>query len=232
VNATPAWNRIILASASPRRREILTNAGYIFETADPGDVEESVVECPTPEILAMEKAKAKAQAVAGRLTPPFPALVVGTDTLCVLGNQVIGKPLDRADARAILSRLSGTRHRVISGMCLWPITERTEVKGLRTELRMSARSLSPQSSVLSPYREAGIQLISATTWVTLRKMSRAEIDNYVDSGESDGKAGAYAIQEKGDRFVTSVEGSFLNVVGFPLEAFREALATAGLRLKD
>jgi len=196
VNEIPASYRLVLASASPRRRDILKEAGFSFEVADPGDVEEAVVECPTPEILAMEKAKVKAQAVAQRLAPPFPAIVVGVDTLCVLGEKVIGKPLDRADARDILSRLSGTRHRVISGMCLLPVG---------------------QTFLSAP----DVRLISATTWVTLRKMSRAEIDNYVDSGESDGKAGAYAIQEKGDRFVTSVDGSFLNVVGFPLEAFRE-----------
>jgi len=118
---------------------------------------------------------------------------------------VIAKPLDRADARDILSRLSGTRHRVISGVCLWPVTA-----GVSSQGPVARNSGQPR-------------LISATTWVNLRTMSSAEIDAYVNSGEADGKAGAYAIQEKGDRFVTSVEGSFLNVVGFPLEAFQQTL---------
>jgi septum formation protein len=202
VNEKSPSYRLVLASASPRRRDILKDAGYTFEVVDPGEVEESITAAPTPDALAMEKARAKAQSVAERLAPPFPAIVVGVDTLCVAGNEVIGKPLDRADARDILSRLSGSRHRVISGLCLWPVN---------------------RSSGVSSGAELRSALISVTTWVTLRKMSREEIDNYVDSGESDGKAGAYAIQEKGDRFVTSVEGSFLNVVGFPLEAFRELL---------
>jgi septum formation protein len=204
VTGSPQNFRLILASASPRRRDILKSAGYVFEIVDPGDVEESVTGHPSPESLAIEKAKAKAQVVAGRVGPPFPAIVVGVDTLCALGDEVIGKPLDRADARSILSRLSGTRHRVISGVCMWP------VQGLGMGERPPV-------------------LFSTTTWVNLRTMSRMEIDEYVNSGESDGKAGAYAIQEKGDRFVSSVEGSFLNVVGFPLEDFQRAVDKAGIR---
>lgn len=139
--------------------------------------------------------------VAAALDPPFPALVVGADTLVASAHgKIIGKPLDRADAVAILSSLSGTRHCVISGICAIPIFERAQ---------------RPVCHALE---------FAESTWVTMRKMSAAEIAEYVKSGEADGKAGAYAIQEEGDKFVAKVEGSFLNVVGFPLERFQAEMA--------
>ena len=188
--------RLVLASASPRRRQILADRGYRFEVADPGEVEENVSSASTPEELAVLKARAKAEAIAVRLKPPFPALVIGVDTLCAAGSQIVGKPLDRPDAIAILTRLAGTRHRVISGMCLWPVSD----KGLGTPT-----------------------LLSDSTWVTMRAVPQAEIEAYVATGEADGKAGAYAVQENGDKFVEKIEGSFLNVVGFPLELFEREL---------
>ena len=193
--------RLILASASPQRRKILSDAGYTFELADPGEVENAIAAAPTPEALAVAKARAKAQAVAVALPPPFPALVIGCDTLVALGDEVIGKPLDRTDAKGILSRLSGRRQAVISGLCLWPVR--------------NAQSASEEP-----------KLLVVTTWVTMRPMSSAEIDAYVATGQSDGKAGAYAIQETGDQFVEKLEGSLLNVVGFPLEEFRAILPVA------
>jgi septum formation protein len=195
--------RIILASVSPRRRKIFADAGYAFETADPGDVEELVTGFALPERLAIEKARAKALAVAERLGPPYPALVVGADTLVAAQGKVIGKPLDRADAAAILSGLSGTRHCVVSGVCV---------------ILADGTGSATKKTLLLEFAEP--------TWVTMRKMSAAEIAAYVDSGQSDGKAGAYAIQENGDKFVEKLEGSFLNVVGFPLERFQAELPAA------
>lgn len=189
--------RLVLASVSPRRREMLERAGYVFDVVDPGEAEEQVAAAETPDALAIAKARVKAHDVAARLGPPYPAIVVAADTIVALGGDVIGKPLDRADAVAILKRLSGTRQRVISGLCLWPVTG-------------NAAAPAPR-------------LAAATTWVRMRPMSDREIADYVASGESDGKAGAYAIQEGGDRFVESLDGSFANVVGFPLEMFEELL---------
>jgi len=188
--------RLVLASASPRRRQILQDAGIAFEAIDPGEVESAVAAAPTPESLAIAKARVKAMHVAGALTAPFPAVVVGVDTLVALGNDVVGKPLDRFDAVAILSRLSGTRHEVISGVCLWPV-------------------VADKNACPAP------KLFSANTWVKMRKMTAREIEEYVASGEADDKAGAYAVQETGDKFVEGMEGSFLNVVGFPLELFQQ-----------
>jgi septum formation protein len=198
--------RLILASTSERRRHILTEAGFAFECFDPGDAEDAIQNAATPNALAIAKARLKAEAAAQQLGGAGPAIVIGADTLVATGAQapeVIGKPLDRNDAKCILTRLSGTRHRVISGLCLWPVV------GGGGGARAS-RPLVPWTTDVS-------------TWVTMRRMEAAEIDAYVASGESDGKAGAYAIQEKGDRFVAGLEGSFANVVGFPIEVFREAL---------
>jgi septum formation protein len=197
--------RLILASASPQRRKIMADHGYVFEAADPGEVENAIAAAPTPEALAIAKARAKAMDIAAVLPPPYPAIVVGVDTLVASNKgEVIGKPLDRFDAEGILTRLSGTRHRVISGLCLWPV------------LAPAAPGMTPQGS--AP------KLASETTFVKMRQMSAEEIETYVASGEADGKAGAYAIQEKGDKFVDKIEGSFLNVVGFPLELFEKLLA--------
>jgi len=119
-------------------------------------------------------------------------MIVGADTLVEAGGQILEKPADRVDARRILEKLSGARHRVITGICLWP-------------------------------SEEGRQPLTAaeTTWVTMKPMAADEIEAYVESGEADGKAGAYAIQETGDRFVESFEGSFQNIVGFPIERFEK-----------
>ena len=207
MNVPPAARsyRLILASSSPRRRQILSDAGFIYECADPGEAESAIAAAPTPEALAIVRARAKAQAVAAGLGPPFPAVVVGADTLVALGDEVVGKPLDRFDAVSILTRLSGTRHRVISGLCLWPAP---------------AASGAGQIPALAPKLEA------VASWVSMRALSREEVEAYVATGEADGKAGAYAVQETGDRFVEKIEGSFLNVVGFPLEAFQTLLPAA------
>ncbi len=204
-NGAGSGVRLVLASASPQRHRILRDAGYGFEIASPGDAEDGITSAPSIDELAIARARVKALHVAEKLKPPFPAVVIGSDTVVALGDDVIGKPLDRCDAVAILTRLSGSRHRVISGLCLWPV-----------------RGGAADSNAANP-REMSL---AATTWIQMRPMSAAEIDAYVATGQSDGKAGAYAIQETGDQFVESLEGSLLNVVGFPLEDFERLLPRA------
>jgi len=120
-------------------------------------------------------------------------LVIGADTVVSLDGHVIGKPERDTEARDILRRLSGTTHEVITGVCL-----------------------------VNPRR--GERLMGAdVTRVTLRPLSGEELDDYVRSGEGLGKAGAYAIQENGDRFVEKIEGSFTNVVGLPMVMLAELL---------
>lgn len=178
---------LILASASPRRRRLLEDAGIPFLVREPS-VEEWAPEWGDPHAVALANARAKALAVPGDV-------VLGADTVVAVGHRLLGKPRDAEDARRILKTLSGTTHSVVTAVVL--------AAGGRTLER------------------------SVETRVTMRPMSEEEISAYVASGESMGKAGAYAIQEKGDRFVTRVEGPWDNVVGLPVEAVRELLRLAG-----
>ena len=182
--------KIILASASPRRSDLLAQMGYEFEAA-PADVDETVHPGADPADEAVRLAVAKAEEVAGRVPP---AVVIGADTLCALEGQVLGKPRDREHAAEMLRRLSGTCHYVITGICVLDTI-------------------------------AGRRVVEAvSTAVTMRPMTDQQIREYVDSGEADGKAGAYAIQETADRYVLEIEGSFDNVVGLPTERLAEILA--------
>lgn len=184
--------RVILASNSPRRQRYLAEMGVDF-FVDPARIDETPPPGLAPAQVAEELARRKARAVAARHAD---ALVLGADTVVALGAEVIGKPSDRADAIGILERLSGSRHAVITGICLID----------------SASGRESADSVV--------------TWVTMKRMSREEIAGYVDSGEAYGKAGAYAIQETADRYVERLEGSFSNVVGLPVERLREMLEGA------
>src|SRR2546428_13737369 len=105
---------IILASTSPRREQLLRAMGLRFRVVLPANVEEALSGA-TPDVLAMHNAQRKARAVAGRHRD---ALVIGADTIVVLGDEVFGKPRDLLDAAAILERLAGRRHKVITGVCL------------------------------------------------------------------------------------------------------------------
>jgi septum formation protein len=114
-------------------------------------------------------------------------LIVGADTVVAVGDEIIGKPTDVGDARKILKKLSGTTHEVITGIAL-------------VNVRRGERLIGTD-----------------VTHIGMKALSDDEIDAYVSSGEGLGKAGAYAIQENGDRFVTSIDGSFTNVVGLPMK---------------
>ncbi|MBI4577616.1 MAG: septum formation protein Maf [Planctomycetes bacterium] len=186
--------RLVLASSSPRRRELLAGRDYRFEVR-PAGVREEVAPGLSPEEVARELARRKAEAVAPGAPPG--SVVVGADTVVALGTEVLGKPADRAEARRMLTRLSGTSHRVITAVCL------VEAPGGRPLVRHE------------------------TTRVVMRPLGAEDVEAYVASGESDGKAGAYAIQETGDRFVRSVEGSYSNVVGLPMELLESMLSELG-----
>ncbi|NOZ22187.1 MAG: septum formation protein Maf, partial [Planctomycetes bacterium] len=152
---------IVLASSSPRRHELLRRIVDDFEII-PSDAEERTEPAARPEEVAKANARAKALAVAQRLEQ---GTVIGADTVVAAADGgIVGKPIDRADARTILARLAGSRHCVITGVCV------VDVASGRADCR------------------------AAGTWVTMRAMSAEEIEEYVGSGEADGKAGAYAIQ--------------------------------------
>jgi nucleoside triphosphate pyrophosphatase len=196
--------RLVLASASPRRRQLLAQAGLAF-TVVPADVDETLPPEPEPLAAACELAERKARAVAAHLAEP--ALVLGADTLVVLEpdprvgrarHEFLGKPATPAEAAEMLRSLSGTRHAVITGVCV----------------------------VRAP--EAVALCAAERTWVTMRTLSPGEIAAYVASDEWRDKAGGYAIQESADRFVTALEGGgFDNVVGLPVGLTLSLLARAG-----
>ncbi len=185
---------MILASASPRRRKLLEEAGIAFVAAA-ADVEEHLPERGDPHEIARENARLKAAAVVNRGAAGCDA-VLGADTVVALDDTILGKPRDEADARRMLGLLSGTKHRVVTGVVL----------------AVSGRWL----------------VSSVETKVTMRRLSDEEIDTYVASGECMGKAGAYAIQETADRFVTGIDGPYDNVVGLPVDAVRELMREADL----
>ncbi len=192
----PTKSRLILASSSPRRRRLLAEAGLEFDVVEPPIHEpDGGKNKPPPVRQAEAAAYFKARAVADRHPE---ATVLAADTVVATDQQLLGKPANEDQARQMLRGLSGTRHRVITGVAL----------------------LRPPHQRL---------IASATTYVTMRKMSDDEIEAYIESGEWKGKAGAYAIQETADRYVVSVEGSFTNVVGLPVELVLEMLRTLSER---
>jgi len=189
--AGSASRALVLASASPRRSELLRAAGLTFTVA-PADIDETVRPGLSPEAAAEDLALQKAQAAAERWRGE-PALVVGADTIVAVGEgaalEFLAKPADAADAARMLRRLSGTRHRVVTGVAV---------------VRAGG---GPATSLAAHER----------TWVVMRACTEAEVAAYVASGEWEGKAGGYAIQETADRFVTALEeGGFDNVVGLPV----------------
>jgi len=193
--------KLILASNSPRRRELLRQAGYRFEVRPPPIEDRGVTGAPSPGALVESLAylKAMASVDAHRMAE---GLVLAADTVVVLAGRIIGKPADEADARRILSELSGSEHRVLTGMALVDVAKRHRL------------------------------LAHDATRIRMRRITPAEIDTYVASGEAMGKAGAYALQETGDRYVEAIEGSLTNVVGLPMELLERMIKAAGYRPED
>lgn len=181
---------MILASQSPRRIELMREAGYPI-TVSPADVDETPLPDETPFELVARLAEAKALRIAGRRAAPGD-LVLAADTIVTIDGEVLGKPADAEDARRMLRRLSGRTHQVATGVCL---------------ARGAARGQEPQ---------ADVSFVSVTD-VTFYPLTDAEIDAYVASGEPLDKAGAYGIQGAGGRMlVEKIDGDFYNVVGLPI----------------
>jgi nucleoside triphosphate pyrophosphatase len=188
-----AGSRILLASASPRRRELLAAAGIEFDVRAT-DVAEDLPEAIEPAVAAVLLAERKARA-APRDAADF---VLAADTIVAVGQELLGKPSDPADARRMLELLSASRHEVITGVCALRTADGETASGFER------------------------------TYVTMRTITPGEIDAYIASGEWEGKAGGYAIQETADRFVTRLEeGGFDNVVGLPVRVALELLAALG-----
>lgn len=178
--------RLVLASGSPRRKEILTRMGYTF-TIHTSDADEGGVTGHVGDIVKV-LAERKGSAVA-----PYEkdAVVISCDTLVSVDDVPLGKPADKTDALRMLTSLSGRSHEVWSGICL--IDTKT------------GRKLTD----------------SVCTKVFFRDVPEEELSAYIETGEPMDKAGAYAIQGGAGKFVTKIEGSYDNIVGFPSERFTE-----------
>jgi septum formation protein len=187
---------VILASASPRRRELLALAGIQF-TVLPSPAEEPAPDMgEVPAAYAARMARLKAAAVAA--THPG-AVVLGADSIVAVGDVILGKPRDAAEARRMLSLLSGRTHQVVTGCALF--------------------GLGPEP-----------EIFTVSTDVTMAEIPEAAIAAYVATGEPMDKAGAYAIQGGAAAFVTSICGSYTNVVGLPLAEVVALLASRGVAL--
>ena len=180
---------LILASASPRRKELLALTGVRFEVK-PSRVDESLLPGETPPDYVVRLAKSKA--AWGADTYPE-AWILAADTIVTLEDSIMGKPRHEQEAGEMIKALSGRSHAVLTGYCL-----------LNKELDQSACGFS-------------------STEVEFRTLSNREIEAYVNSGEPLGKAGAYAIQDRGATLVTRVNGSYTNVVGLPLTEIIELM---------
>ncbi|HZP40475.1 MAG TPA: Maf family protein [Candidatus Binatia bacterium] len=185
---------LVLASGSPRRRELLAWLGVPF-VVDAAAVDERPRPGEPSADLVARLARAKAAAVAARRAADW---VLGADTTVDLQGETLNKPTDRADAARMLARLGGREHRVFTAFAL----------------------LAPGGAL----RSAGV----VESRVRFRPLSAAAIAAYVETGEPDDKAGAYAIQGRGAGLIDTVEGSFTNVMGLPLGAVERALRDAGL----
>ena len=194
-----APGQLVLASGSPRRREILAKLGLDFEIRPP-DLDETALPGEPPEELVVRLALAKARAIASTLAEGSLRWVLGSDTVVVLDGQTIGKPEDAEDAVRMLGRLTGRTHRVMTGIAV-----------------VDARGDSDLAQAV-------------TSEVVMRAADEAEIRAYVACGESLDKAGAYALQGEGRRFVTRVVGSESNVIGLPEEETLALLAQAADRV--
>ncbi len=191
--------RLVLASASPRRAELLRAAGFTFETIVTA-VDERVRPDETPTTYVRRLAAEKSAAAAARLAlrehrrreeGAPDTIVLGADTTVVVDGDILGKPADDEEGAAMLRRLSGRSHDVLTGV----------------SLRCGAAEVGRVE----------------TTRVWFASLSAADIDWYVRSGEGRDKAGAYAIQGLASRFIPRVEGSYTNVVGLPVAAIVELL---------
>lgn len=198
--------QVVLASGSPRRRELLDREGVSF-TVRVADVDESLDDdlAARPHDAARELANRKARAVAQRLAEELSSgeapesgcrsiAVVGSDTMVVLGSRIYGKPADDDDAVEMILSLSGKTHEVVTGVSVWMVD-------------------AGKDGCVEMRDDSFIEV----SYVTFRELSREEAMEYVACGESSDKAGAYAIQGEGSRLLERFEGDYDNIVGLPVK---------------
>jgi nucleoside triphosphate pyrophosphatase len=188
---------LVLASASPRRLELLRQIGLAPEAIDPTEIDETPLPGETARLLAMRLARAKAAISAARHPDAF---VLAADTVVAVGRRLLGKPADAGEARRMLALLSGRAHRVLTAVAAHAPTGPT---GGRAGARLSE------------------------TRVKFKRLTEPELAAYLATGEWDGKAGAYGVQGHAGAFVTGLFGSYTGVVGLPLYETRALLVGLG-----
>ena len=191
--------KFILASSSPRRQELLLRLQTPFDIILP-DVDESII---PPDGSPETYCTALAELKANDISQHYPNnLVIGSDTIVVLDDQIMGKPDDKAQAQNMLETLSGKTHHVYTGVCL----------------KWAERNIH--------------HLFAEITTVTFRELSEADINHYIESCPPYDKAGSYGIQDWSAVFVQEIKGCYDNVVGFPISRFYQELKKLGINLLD
>ena len=255
----PAARTLILASSSPRRQELIRRLGLPVRVV-PSHADETV-ETNDPREIVEQLSLRKAEAVAGRLPEgERTGIIVGSDTIVVLGGQVLGKPRDDKHAAEMLQSLQGRSHEVYSGVALIDLEDgRKRVSSSRTVVRM--KPVSPEQieryiktgepadkagdyvttmhlgdiglyRVISksPSGEPEIIVGHTVSKVTFRPMSDEEIWAYVKTGDPLDKAGAYGVQGIGSVFIEKIEGDFYSIMGLPLNLLYQMLLMFGISL--
>ena len=187
--------RLVLASASPRRLDLLRQIGFEPDVVEAAEVDETPLKDETPRRLAVRLADEKAAGVAAQHTESY---VLAADTVVALGRRVLPKAEDEATVRDCLGLLSGRAHRVLTALTL-----------------------------VAPDQRRARRLVE--TRVHFKRLTAADIADYLASGEGLGKAGGYAIQGRAGAFVTTLQGSYSGVVGLPLHEAANLLAGLGYR---
>lgn len=195
--------KVILGSASPRRRELLAQIGARFEVRTSG--REEVYHSTVPEEIVRELAIMKAENVAEDLADeqgrtPEDTIVIGADTIVVLDGKILGKPKDEKDAADMIRALQGRSHEVYTGVAI---------------LDYDAQG------------EKNVSVHAVGTKVYVNPMDEAEISAYIDTGEPMDKAGAYGIQGRFAAYIDRIEGDYYNVVGLPVSYVYQALKRLG-----
>ena len=191
--------KFILASSSPRRRELLLRLQTPFDIILP-DVDESII---PPDGSPETYCTALAELKANDISQHYPNnLVIGSDTIVVLDDQIMGKPEDKAMAQNMLETLSGKTHHVYTGVCL----------------KWADKNIH--------------HLFAEITMVTFRELSEADINHYIENCSPYDKAGSYGIQDWSAVFVQEIKGCYDNVVGFPISRFYQELKKLGINLLD
>lgn len=186
-------SEIILASASPRRSELLKNMGLDFKVMVSDADEDSIDTSVPPEIYVQELALLKAADVAKKIIKNKNAIVISADTIVVNNGKILGKPKDEADAKAMLKSLSGKVHNVYTGFCV---------------MRLS---------------DAFTVCKNVCTGVVFKNLTDEKIERYISTGEPMDKAGAYGIQGMGGMLVEKIDGDYFNVVGLPVSELSDTL---------